>query len=102
MYKNGEGCEENLIRAYYWMEKAAENDYEDAYYIIGRSYLEGIYIEEDYKRAFNYLSKGYIALDTNCIESLAEMYLKGLHVKKDLYSAIELYNKAIEFGDKSI
>ena len=30
------------------------------------------------------------------------MYLKGLHVKKDLYSAIELYNKAIEFGDKSI
>lgn len=102
MYKNGDGCEKNLIKAYYWMEKAAENDYEDAYYIIGRSYLQGIYIEEDYKKAFYYLSKGYIALDTNCVESLAEMYLKGLHVKKDLYAAIELYNKAIEFGDKSI
>lgn len=102
MYKNGEGCEENIIGAYYWIEKAAKNDYEDAYYIIGKSYLEGIYLDCDYKKAFYYLSKGYLALDTNCIESLAEMYLKGLHVKKDVYTALELYNKAIEFGDKSI
>ena len=102
MYKNGEGCEENLVSAYYWIERAAENDYEDAYYIVGRSYLEGIYLEPDYKKAFHYLSKGYLALDTNCIESLAEMYLKGLYVKKDVYTALELYNKAIEFGDKSI
>ena len=102
MYKNGEGCEENIIGAYYWIEKAAENDYEDAYYIIGKSYLEGIYLDCDYKKAFYYLSKGYLALDTNCIESLAEMYLKGLHVKRDVYTALELYNKAIEFGDKSI
>lgn len=102
MYKNGEGCEKNLISAYYWMEKAAENDYEDAYYIIGKSYLEGIVVEANYKKAFHYLSKGYLSLDTNCIESLAEMYLKGLYVKKDIYTALELYNKAIEFGDKSI
>lgn len=102
MYKNGDGCEENLVSAYYWVEKAAENDYEDAYYIIGRSYLEGICVDINYKRAFHYLSKGYLALDTNCIESLAEMYLKGLYVKKDIYTAIELYNKAIEFGDKSV
>ncbi len=95
-------CEENLVSAYYWVEKAAENDYEDAYYIIGRSYLEGICVDINYKRAFHYLSKGYLALDTNCIESLAEMYLKGLYVKKDIYTAIELYNKAIEFGDKSV
>ncbi|WP_305133800.1 tetratricopeptide repeat protein, partial [uncultured Clostridium sp.] len=102
MYKNGDGCEENLVSAYYWVEKAAENDYEDAYYIIGRSYLEGICVDINYKRAFHYLSKGYLALDTNCIESLAEMYLKGLYVKKDIYTAIELYTKAIEFGDKSV
>ena len=43
MYKNGEGCEQNNIRAYFWMEKAAENNYEDAFYIIGKSYLDGIY-----------------------------------------------------------
>lgn len=102
MYKNGEGCEENLVSAYYWVERAAENDYEDAYYIIGRSYLEGICLEVNYKKAYYYLSKGYLSLDTNCIESLAEMYLKGLHVKKDVYTALELYNKAIEFGDRSI
>ena len=30
------------------------------------------------------------------------MYLKGLHVRKDVYTALELYNKAIEFGDKSV
>ena len=30
------------------------------------------------------------------------MYLKGLNVKKDVYTALELYNKAIEFGDRSI
>ena len=102
MYKNGEGCDENLVSAYYWLERAAENDYEDAYYIVGRSYLEGICVEVNYKKAFYYLSKGYLALDTNCIESLAEMYLKGLHVRKDVYTALELYNKAIEFGDKSV
>lgn len=102
MYKNGEGCDKNLVSAYYWVERAAENDYEDAYYIIGRSYLEGICLEVDYKKAFYYLTKGYLALDTNCIESLAEMYLKGLNVKKDVHTALELYNKAIEFGDKSI
>lgn len=102
MYKNGEGCEENLISAYYWVERAAENDYEDAYYVVGRSYLEGICVEVNYKKAFHYLSKGYLALDTNCIESLAEMYLKGLNVKKDVYTALELYNRALEFGDRSI
>lgn len=102
MFKNGEGCEENAISAYYWIERAAENDYEDAYYVVGRSYLEGIYVDVDYKKAFYYLSKGYMSLDTNCIESLAEMYLKGLNVKKDTYAALELYNKAIEFGDKSL
>lgn len=102
MYKNGEGCEENLVNAYYWVERAAENDYEDAYYVVGRSYLEGIFVEVNYKKAFHYLSKGYLALDTNCIESLAEMYLKGLHVKKDVYTALELYNRALEFGDRSI
>ena len=102
MYKNGEGCEENLVSAYYWVERAAENDYEDAYYVVGRSYLEGICVEVNYKKAFYYLSKGYLALDTNCIESLAEMYLKGLNVKKDVYTALELYNRALEFGDRSI
>ena len=102
MYKNGEGCDENLISAYYWVERAAENDYEDAYYVVGRSYLEGICVEVNYKKAFYYLSKGYLALDTNCIESLAEMYLKGLNVKKDVYTALELYNRALEFGDRSI
>ena len=102
MYKNGEGCDESLISAYYWVEKAAENDYEDAYYVVGRSYLEGIFVEVNYKKAFHYLSKGYLALDTNCIESLAEMYLKGLNVKKDVYAALELYNRALEFGDRSI
>lgn len=102
MYKNGEGCEENLVSAYYWVERAAENDYEDAYYVVGRSYLEGICVEVNYKKAFHYLSKGYLALDTNCIESLAEMYLKGLNVKKDVYTALELYNRALEFGDRSI
>lgn len=102
MYKNGEGCDESLISAYYWVEKAAENDYEDAYYVVGRSYLEGLFVEVNYKKAFHYLSKGYLALDTNCIESLAEMYLKGLNVKKDVYAALELYNRALEFGDRSI
>lgn len=102
MYKNGEGCEENLVSAYYWVERAAENDYEDAYYVVGRSYLEGICVEVNYKKAFHYLSKGYLALDTNCIESLAEMYLKGLNVKRDVYTALELYNRALEFGDRSI
>lgn len=102
MYKNGEGCDENLVSAYYWVERAAENDYEDAYYVVGRSYLEGICVEVNYKKAFYYLSKGYLALDTNCIESLAEMYLKGLNVKKDVYTALELYNRALEFGDRSI
>lgn len=102
MYKNGDGCEENLISAYYWVERAAENDYEDAYYVVGRSYLEGICVEVNYKKAFHYLSKGYLALDTNCIESLAEMYLKGLNVKRDVYTALELYNRALEFGDRSI
>lgn len=102
MYKNGEGCDPNVVSAYYWVERAAENDYEDAYYIIGRSYLEGICVDVDYKKAFYYLNKGYRALDTNCIESLAGMYLKGLGIKKDICTAIELYNKAIEFGDKSL
>ena len=102
MYKNGEGCDENLVSAYYWVERAAENDYEDAYYVVGRSYLEGVCVEVNYKKAFYYLSKGYLALDTNCIESLAEMYLKGLNVKKDVYTALELYNRALEFGDRSI
>ena len=72
------------------------------YYIIGKSYLEGIYVDVDYKKAFYYLNKGYEALDTNCIEALGDMYLKGCIGKKDVYKALEFYNIAIDYGEKGL
>lgn len=52
----------------------------------------------DYEKAFKYLTKGYEACDLNCIESLADMYLKGLYVEKDKKKALELYSISIDYG----
>lgn len=98
MYKNGEGCLKDNFKAYYWIERAAENGYEDAYYIVGKSYLEGICYDMNYEKAFKYLTKGYEACDLNCIESLADMYLKGLYVEEDRKKALELYSISIDYG----
>ena len=43
-------------------------------------------------------TKGYEACDLNCIESLADMYLKGLYVEKDKKKALELYSISIYYG----
>ncbi|WP_409193641.1 tetratricopeptide repeat protein, partial [Clostridium perfringens] len=78
---------------------SAENDFEDAYYVLGQSYLEGTHIETDYKKAFFYLSKGTEKNDLNCLDSLGDMYYWGLHVDEDKEKAFSLYFKSIEEGN---
>ena len=79
LYKNGEGCEKNDIKAYYWLELSADNDFEDAFYILGQTYLEGNdIIETDYKKAFFYLSKGVNKKDRNwCLPACEAILING-------------------------
>ncbi|GBC53011.2 kinase-like domain-containing protein [Rhizophagus irregularis DAOM 181602=DAOM 197198] len=46
-YKNGNGTEKNLEKAFYWLQKVAENGDKEAQFNLGVCYEEGIGIEKD-------------------------------------------------------
>ncbi|UZO07249.1 uncharacterized protein OCT59_027541 [Rhizophagus irregularis] len=51
-YKNGEGTEKNLEKAYYWYQKAAENGDEEAMFSLAICYNNGEGTEKNLEKGF--------------------------------------------------
>ena len=95
--KDGRGVEKNRKKAKKYFKKAAENGQIFGYGLIGMMYYE----EQKYKKAFKYLKMSGKVGDCT-VFTLAEMYQKGLYVKKNLKKAVKLYEYIVdnyEMGD---
>ena len=57
-------------------------------------------MEEDERKAFEYYTKGSELGNANCQHNLANMYLLGNGVKKNIKKAAELCRKSAEQGYK--
>src|SRR5688572_27581080 len=56
-YRNGEGTEKNLEKAFYWYQKAAENGNIKAQYNLALSYENGEGTEKNLEKAFYWYQK---------------------------------------------
>ena len=65
---------------------------------VGLCYLEGDGIEQDFEKAFQYLSKASSLKSALSSYNLAEMYKNGRGIPKDKHKALEYYQKALELG----
>ncbi|GBC52681.2 kinase-like domain-containing protein [Rhizophagus irregularis DAOM 181602=DAOM 197198] len=95
-YIDKEGKEKDLEKAFYWYQKAAENEYKDAQFKLGLCYEEGIGIEKDEAKAFYWYQKTAQQGVNNAQYKLGFFYKIGKGVKKDLEKSIYWFKKAEE------
>lgn len=81
------------------IEKAKKTQDSQDQYIVGKAYFEGTNgFSQDYYQAFRWLDKASEEKHIEAINLLAQMYEKGLGVKKDFAKAIILYKKTSDLG----
>lgn len=70
-----------------WYLLAAEQDYPRVYFNLARSYDEGLGIEKNYKKAFEYFQLGAKYGDLNCCGFVGWCYYCGFGVDRDYHLA---------------
>ena len=95
-YGSGKIYEYNVNKQIECYEKAVEKGIEMGYDCLGELYFYGKGVEQDYKKAYEYLS-GYEG-ETSSVKTfiLAEMYRNGFYLEQNTDKAIELYRKITE------
>lgn len=94
MYFYGDcSLKEDMNEAFYWYDKAANQECASAYGALGRCYLSGLGVEEDLSKAFKYLSLGYSndELEARDKYNLACCFYEGLGTEKNYEKAFELF-----------
>ncbi|CAB4478361.1 unnamed protein product [Rhizophagus irregularis] len=87
-YRNGEGTEKNLEKAFDWCQKAAEKDHIDAMFNLANRYYNGEGTEKNLKKAFHWCLK---AAEKDYIDAI-----NGEGTEKNLEKAFHWCQKAAE------
>jgi len=82
--------------ALYYFQKAAKNNHPDAYFMIGKMYIESKGPKENMTLGMDYLNQSVEKGSGPAMEYLGNLYYEGKTVKQDYYQALHLYKKAIE------
>jgi len=94
MYLRGEGVKKDRDLAIYWFRRAADHDFAEAQYRLGRANLG--YDNEEAARWFKEAVKqGHVP----SLNHLATLYEQGQGVPKDLGAAFHLRHQAADRGD---
>ncbi|OHS99120.1 hypothetical protein TRFO_34522 [Tritrichomonas foetus] len=75
-------------------QKAAEKNIYHADAEFGEMYFNGDIVEQDYEKAFHYLSEATKNENAKAFYLLGQMYENGYYVEKDLNKAVDFYFKA--------
>lgn len=94
-YEYGQGVQQDIKIALQWLQKSAEAKFAPAYTELGNIYNFGSYgIEKDQKKSFEYYEKGAELGENKSKAALADFYIEGKLVEKDLDKARSLYQEA--------
>ncbi|GET53926.1 kinase-like domain-containing protein [Rhizophagus irregularis DAOM 181602=DAOM 197198] len=110
-YKNGEGTEKNLDKAFYWYQKAVENGNEDAIFNLAICYRNGEGTEKNLEKAFywyqraaenafHWYQKAAENENEKAMLALANCYYFGKGTEKNLEKFFYWNQKAAESGLK--
>ncbi|POG66278.1 kinase-like domain-containing protein, partial [Rhizophagus irregularis DAOM 181602=DAOM 197198] len=98
-YRNGEGTEKNLEKAFNWYQKAAENENEKAMFTLANCYYFGEGIEKNLEKSFYWNQKAAENGNEDAVFNLAIYYYNGKGTEKNLNKAFYWYQKAAENGN---
>lgn len=90
----------DVAKAFECYMKAAELGYAEAYYNVGKAYLDGNGVERDFDKAFEWLQKSAGSGDACAKLKLAECYKRGAGCERDYAAAMAQYQQVA--GDKSL
>ena len=95
-YFNGVGTAEDPLKARAWFEKGAEFGYRVAQTNVGLLYI----LEENYDKAFYWLTKAAEQGSPNAMEMLGMCYENGWGTEINIQKANELYRKSYQLGNE--
>ncbi|GBB99377.1 hypothetical protein RclHR1_03500002 [Rhizophagus clarus] len=101
-YENGEGTEKNFEKAFYWYQKAAENDVKEAMFNLAINYKNGEGTEKNLEKAFYWYQKAAENDVKEAMFNLAINYKNGEGTEKNLEKAFYWYQKAAEGNEISL
>src|SRR5581483_11119091 len=93
-YKNGEGTEKNLEKAFYWYQKAAEKDHSNAMNNLALCYENGEGTEKNLEKAFYWYQKAAEKDHSSAMINLTNCYRNGEGTKKNLQKAFYWHQMA--------
>ena len=99
-YEQGIGTEADTEKAVFYYEKAMDEGSAYAALKLGEYYEEGVFVQQDLKKAFE-LYKSVSKALSEAKYRLALCYLQGKGAKKDEKTAFELLGEAAYFGEEA-
>ena len=105
-YHEGIGTDVDYKEAVYWFEKAAEQNFERALYMLGECYFHGYGVRKNRKKALEYyhkvidipeLDRGFDDYE-KALCALGRCYENGLGTEKNPLKAVYWYTRAEECG----
>ena len=91
---------QNNQMALRYFQIGADNGERSCMAALGYMYMNGLGVTQDYGLAFRYLSEGLEAQPQFAASSLGYLYENGYGTQKDVQKALELYQRAAQYGDE--
>ncbi|MBQ7619925.1 MAG: sel1 repeat family protein, partial [Treponema sp.] len=85
-------------KALYWLEKAGEQNHDEALSLLGQIYLQKTWVPRDFTKAAEYLTKASDLGNAYARYKLAQMYENGTGIEANKEKAMELYQLAADGG----
>lgn len=99
MYRDAVGYERNLGYAAYWFKLSAERGYAEAMFALGElSYFGGTDYPKNFNAALYWWQKGIDAGEVNSLMRVADLYIKGVELPRDLFAAQKYLSIARQSG----
>jgi TPR repeat protein len=95
-YRDGLGVKKDMKKALYWLEKAANRNYDGACVSLGDMYYSGQGVKKDQKKAFELYNRGLRRQSPDAQYRIGLCLYNGHGTKKELTAAVEWFKKAAE------
>ena len=99
-FKKGEDLfnNQNYSEALPYLEEAANHNNDEAQFLLGKMYQQGLGTEIDYTKAVKWYEKSIVNENAKALNNLGFMYMNELGVDKNYPKAKVLFEKAAEKG----
>lgn len=93
----------NGVKGFEWLQKAEKNGVEEAVFLIGYCYMEGLGTKKDIRKAVEYITRAANFENPDACRVaqgvIGNWYLQGTNVPKDIEQAVIYLQKAVDNGN---